>query len=100
MPKKIRISDADMSWLRNNHNNHTYPELAKRIGVCTDTLKRILVREGLQDFAGAKYQSSRSKKSVNHWRRPCLRCKNTNPRPRMQFLCDPCKARGDYDPWV
>jgi len=102
MPKKIVVSDHDMKWLRDNHRDHKYPELAKRVGVCTDTLKRILVREGLQDFAGAKYQLSRANKSDKFWNKPCLRCKSTRPRPRWRYFCDVCKAKNatEYDPWL
>jgi hypothetical protein len=100
MPKKIMVTDHDMQWLRDNHKNYRYPELADKIGVCTDTLKRILVREGLQDFAGAKYQVSRASKANQKWARPCMRCKSIRPRPKWQYICDKCKSHDSYDPWL
>ena len=59
MPRNVSVSNADLKWLQKNHLNHSYSELAQRVGCCVDTLKRILVREGLQEFEGAKYQVRR-----------------------------------------
>ena len=36
-------------------NSYTYRAMAKRFDICTDTLKRILMREGMAEFDGAKY---------------------------------------------
>ena len=95
MPKKIMVADHDMQWLRDNHKNYRYPELADKIGVCTDTLKRILVREGLQDFAGAKYQVSRASKANQKWARPCMRCKwGGAPPPRERHKGKRDKGKG------
>jgi hypothetical protein len=52
MPRIVSVSDADLDWLRSNHDAHSYSDMAQRIGCCVDTLKRILVREGLQEFNG------------------------------------------------
>ena len=59
MPRVVPVSDEDKTWLRKNHKDYTYSDMAQRIGCCVDTLKRILVREGLQEFDGAKYQVRR-----------------------------------------
>ena len=53
--------------------------------MCVDTLKRILVREGLRDFEGAKYVVAR-KVTVAMWERPCMDCKSTELRPKKLVL--------------
>jgi len=94
---RIDLSEKDLTWLRDVHEDETYPAMAKRLGCCVDTLKRILVREGLQDFDGAKYQVRR-RNNVTFWQRPCLDCGSEQSRPRMWFYCSPCrKLRGYTD---
>ena len=66
MPTKVRIGETDLLWLYQNHDKTTYHEQAERIGCCVDTLKRILVREGLQEFDGAKYQVRRIRCGHDH----------------------------------
>lgn len=95
MPRKILISDEDMTWLHEEHRHHSYPTMAKRLGCCVDTLKRILVREGLQDFDGAKYQVKRAH-SQDTWTRPCINCKSTEERPRLQYMCGRCRRKAGY----
>ena len=56
---RFKLTERDLEWLREAHEDESYPAMARRIGCCVDTLKRILVREGLQDFDGAKYQVKR-----------------------------------------
>jgi len=90
MPKVVTITDEDMEWLRENHDRVSYSSAAKRLGVCADTLKRILVREGLQDFSGAKYVSAR-RNDTQMWERPCMRCGDTEPRPKWIYFCQSCK---------
>lgn len=96
MPRSIRVSDADLAWLRENHRNEPYAEMARRMGCCVDTLKRILVREGLQEFDGAKYQVRRDFED-KLWTRPCMSCGNTDPRPRNWFFCKPCRKDMGYE---
>ena len=77
-------------------NQYSYRAMAKDFGCCTDTLKRILVREGLAEFDGAKYAISPTHKSEQKiWERPCMRCKDASPRPKWQYICDTCKSRVD-----
>ena len=76
MPKVVRVSDSDLDWLREEHDRHSYSDLATRLGCCVDTLKRILVREGLQEFDGAKYQVRRDF-DEKMWSRPCMSCGNS-----------------------
>ena len=95
MPRKVLISEENMAWLRAEHRHHSYLAMAKRIGCCVDTLKRILVREGLQEFDGAKYQVKRAH-DQDMWDRPCIVCKDTTPRPRNQYMCGKCRRRAGY----
>lgn len=77
-------------------NDYSYRAMAKDFGCCTDTLKRMLVREGLAEFDGAKYAvSPASKAEVAMWSRACLRCKDDKPRPKWQYICDRCKGNVD-----
>lgn len=72
------------------NNDYSYRAMSKAFGVCTDTLKRMLVREGLAEFDGAKYAVS-PKPDWEMWERPCMRCKDDKPRPKWQYICDRCK---------
>ena len=64
----------------------------ERTRCCTDTLKRILVREDMADFEGAKYALSPSHRTqTKMWKRPCIRCKSEVERPKWQYICDKCK---------
>lgn len=96
MPRVVRVSDADMAWLRTNHDYYSYSDLAQRIGCCVDTLKRILVREGLQEFDGAKYQVRREFDEKT-WERPCMSCGSTEKRPKNWFFCRPCRREIGYE---
>lgn len=67
-----------------------YVEMARRLNINEDTLKRALHKHEIVEFEGAKYQTSR-RHDVQKWTRPCLRCKDTEPRPKNQYVCDKCK---------
>ena len=73
MPRVVEITDDNMTWLTEHHAQVTLTEAARRLDVCVDTLKRILVREGLRDFEGAKYVVAR-KVTLAMWERPCMDC--------------------------
>mgnify|MGYP001224558597 FL=1 len=96
MPKPIEIGPTNLRWLRENHRKTTYSDMSDRIGVCVDTLKRILVREGLQEFDGAKYQLRRDV-GVAMWNRPCLECSNEELRPKNWFYCRTCRKKRGYE---
>jgi len=96
MPRKVLITDEQVAWLHCNHIDLSYPHMARTIGCCVDTLKRILVREGLQEFDGAKYAVNR-KHDEDTWGRPCLRCKDTSPRPKNHYLCPRCRRSNGYN---
>mgnify|MGYP001807006670 CR=1 FL=1 len=96
MPRKVSFSDADLTWLQENHQTVTYKDMANRLNCCVDTLKRILVRQGLQEFDGAKYQLRRDFKE-KVWQRPCMNCGCDEPRPKNWFFCRPCRKELGYD---
>ena len=77
-------------------DGYTYKEMASYMEVCTDTLKRILVREGLAEFDGAKYAVSPTHKSqVATWARNCLKCRTKYTMPKWQQICDSCKQTNE-----
>lgn len=92
MPRKIVISDSMVSWLHREHNNFTHQQLAERIGCCVDTMKRILMREGLQYFEGAKYVTVKEN-TLKMWTRPCMRCGCEKLRPKNKYICSTCWNR-------
>jgi hypothetical protein len=69
--------------------------MAERIGCCVDTLKRALMREGIAEYDGAKYQAA-IPRFTDMWTRPCLDCGNPEQRPRNWFYCRPCRSKRGY----
>lgn len=96
MPILLAHSEEDLTWLRANHDKVTLTDAAKRMNVCVDTLKRLLVKEGLREFPGAKYQVARLRYQET-WDRPCLACGERQTRPRNWFFCRPCRSSRGYD---
>jgi len=92
VPRKVEMPDELMLWLKENHRALSHKELADEVGCCVDTLKRILHREGLQFFKGAKYVAI-NENPLKMWDRPCIRCKCTKPRPKNQYICSRCWDR-------
>lgn len=88
MPRRSP-SREQVQWLIENHKTSTLVECSKHLGFCPDTLRRVLVREGVASYPGAKYTVSR-KRLARHWNRPCMRCKCTKTRERNQYLCVKC----------
>lgn len=96
MPRPVVITDEDRQWLRQHHHHHSYSVLAQRLGCCTDTLKRILAREGLQEFDSAKYAVCPTRHTKT-WSRPCMGCGSTKPRPKNHYFCKPCRRGMGYE---
>lgn len=94
MPKKIVLSEEQVAYLRASHDKIPFTQLASELGMCVDSLKRFLVRLGLQEFEGAKYTLPRDK-GVQLWSRPCLSCKDDRPRAKWLYFCDSCRGRQD-----
>ena len=97
MPKLRPLSCHELRYLDLAiHERIAYAEMAQTLSVCTDTLKRILMREGLAFFSGAKFvvaQSTTVKRPL--WNRPCTVCGCTRPRPKFQFRCASCHENED-----
>lgn len=91
MPRKVETPPVILRWLTENHKKLTLNELAREVGCCVDTLKRILVREGLAEFDGAKFAPKREH-NAQLWQRPCMRCRCTIARPRNLYLCERCRS--------
>lgn len=90
MPPRSPLSQGDRDLLEFMlDNNYSYRSMARRFNCCSDTIKRILMREELATFEGAKYQQQRQ---VETWQRPCMKCKSTAPRPKWQYVCTDCKS--------
>ena len=96
MPVLLAHKAEDLHWLREHHNEVTLTAAADRMGVCVDTLKRLLVKEGLRDFPGAKYQVARQRELLT-WERPCISCGSREVRPKNWFFCRPCRSSRGYD---
>ena len=92
MPKRVPLSDEQIEWLKMNCYDVSYAEMARVIGCCTDTLKRILVRLNLKDFHGAKYAVEGGPKPKT-WNRPCSKCGCTKTRPKFHFRCSACHEK-------
>jgi hypothetical protein len=89
MPRRIPTSAEQIAWLKEAKRSGTpYAEMAKVIGCCEDTLKRILVRHNIATFSSEKYNAIAFQGAT--WERPCNRCRCTKPRPKFQFTCDTC----------
>jgi IS30 family transposase len=90
--KPVKVSKGDLQYLANAlKEKKPYTEMARHLNICVDTVKRILQREGLAEFEGAKYVVALSNtKNTKYWNRPCMKCKTTKTRPKWQYFCDKC----------
>lgn len=90
MPKPTEPTPEQLEWLENavEEGNVTYRAMAKHIGVCVDTLKRILHRNDIIHFDGAKYQLY---PETVMWNRPCMKCKDDTTRPKGLYFCNGCR---------
>lgn len=97
MTKSRVLTPEEREFLRRAiDNGDSYISMSVHMSVCVDTLKRILQREGLAEFEGAKYVVALSR--VNRpdmWNRPCMKCKDDAPRPKWQYFCDKCRPDPD-----
>lgn len=89
MPRRV-LSNDEIRWLRDAHGRGaTQIEMADRIGVCVDTVKRMLVRHGIASFDGAKYLAVSTAPRTHT--KPCLKCGDRTRRPTEYRLCDRCR---------
>lgn len=94
MPKVTRLTDEQLKWLAEVHERYSFVAMANHIGCHVDTLKRILAREGLREFDGAKYTPAAK---IDEWDRPCIQCGSTERRPKNWFMCSDCRRRAGYE---
>jgi hypothetical protein len=99
MPRTFSASADQLDWLRSQiASRKTYTEMAQTLGICTDTLKRLLHKHNIVSFDGAKYQVKRDA-DTSTWTRPCSSCKDTTPRPKWRYYCRPCALRMGLGNW-
>jgi len=95
MANQFEVSDDLLDWLVVAVESDTsYATMAAKVGCCTDTLKRILHRNGIVEFEGAKYAN---KPVPVMWTRPCTRCSDTKPREKWLYFCATCKLENERD---
>jgi len=92
MPKHVAITAEDIEWLREAYASDTpYKDMAKRLNMCVDTVKRTMVRHGIAEFEAAKYIAVVEPEPL--WSRPCMSCGDETPRPRNLYMCPRCRER-------
>lgn len=95
MPKQISVTQAQLDWLEEAVDDGTsYTAMAEKIGCNVDTLKRILMRNKLAFFEGAKYVVARET-TVKMWNRACMTCGSKEERPKWQYICDGCHDKSE-----
>jgi len=105
MPRRIQVDEHTLDYLWDAVDaGHSYKRMSDEVGCCVDTLKRILHRNGIVKFEGAKYTTPISE-DIIMWNRPCSRCGSEESRPKNQYRCDACKARVEHneslpDEWI
>ena len=90
MPKRVPVSEQDLEWLRQNISELSIKDVAIKFNCCIDTAKRILHRNDIMHFDGAKYEKRRDH-DLKMWNRPCMHCQSTDTRPKNQYYCDTCR---------
>lgn len=106
MPTRVRVGTEDLDWAKTLVGNmdplSMARAMAERVGCCVDTAKRILHRNDIVEFEGAKYEKSRASQTLM-WTRPCMCCGDTTPRPKNIYHCLPCRIKLGFDdpagPW-
>ena len=102
---RTEITEEDRIWLRKAVKDGVPRKvMATYLGVCEDTARRILQREDILHFDGAKFVAA---PVIPMWTRPCIKCKTTLERPKNQYVCDTCRedhSTSDYsgvpDDWL
>lgn len=93
MPRSA-LSPEQLDWLKANHTlTGSVRDYAKRLSCDPDTIRRALTKLGLREFEGAKFAPAAPRPQT--WKRPCIRCRAPEKRPRMQFLCESCTRYAD-----
>jgi hypothetical protein len=86
MPKKTLVTEAHLAYLRKAVEEEvSYAAMARHIGVCTDTCKRILHKHDIVQFSGAKFIAAKPLEVVT-WTRPLLFLRRHLPPPQVALL--------------
>jgi hypothetical protein len=99
MTKRIKVTTEVISYLKESSSAAvSHKEMSAHLGCCVDTVKRLLSRYEIERFDGAKYAFPPETKM---WIRPCLSCKNDDPRPKNLYFCNTCRPNygGLPDQW-
>lgn len=73
-------------------SGHSYEQIARKLGCCADTVKRIMSKLEIVSFDSAKFAFP---PTTILWTKPCLRCKSDAPRPKNKYYCDRCRHTDD-----
>jgi transposase-like protein len=93
MPKKRRtLTPEERQYVLDSLDRISYVEMARTLGMSTDTLKRILHRERIREFDAAKFVAAEDIEYIM-WERPCMDCKDTTPRPKWIYYCEACSLK-------
>ena len=91
MKKKAELTSEQLAWLRQAYKDRVRPDLmAAHLGFHVDTIKRLLDRHGIHVALSSKHITTDQPEPT--WTRPCMCCKSTEPRPKSQYICTPCKT--------
>lgn len=92
---KRRLTDEQLATVAAlRRSGIPWADITARFGCHEQTIKKELHRSGVMTFHGNKYEPpATSVPKTSMWERPCTVCGTTNPRPKWQYRCDPCKAR-------
>ena len=95
MPRKATVTTEHLSYLRTAVRDEVpFTVMARNVGVCVDTCKRILHKHGIMEFEAAKYVAAAPlNPPPAMWSRPCMACGSTELRPKWQYRCDRCHER-------
>lgn len=89
MPRRFTFTPGHHALIADYIGVWSVPRMAREIGCDVTTLKRLLVRKGLLETETAKYLPARRVQDL--WTRPCMVCRDDQPRPRGLYLCDRCR---------
>lgn len=90
MKKRAELTPEQLEWLKDAYRRKVPPRnMARHLNLHVDTVKRLLDRYGIHKALSAKHITPEENK--DEWQRPCMKCKCKKPRPRLQYICDPCK---------
>lgn len=91
--KRLKVTPDVITYLRTSSASSVpYSTMASHLGVCVDTVKRMLSRYDIEQFSGAKYAFAPETKM---WLRPCMKCACVKPRPKNSYFCVKCSPSSE-----